>query len=168
MYITIVCVLVSTGTSAAYVAGYDAAGLCQIYKSSFPYTVWPATNLCTGAFSLNNIRVLDSGAVVAVGAAGAVMVSTTQGSSWTTQTITTADLYSISSLNATAVVGGTNSIIFITKNSGLTWVKLFSYPNPSMTLSFNTLSMVSKSVIYAAGSSGFIVYTKNGGRSWRK
>lgn len=114
--------------------------------------------------NLHGVKLLDSGAGLAVGDAGTILKTVDFGATWTTQNSgTTQNFYAVYLLNDNeAVAVGDSGLILRTLDGGLTWLSVPSGVRDSLrAVSFSGANGI------CGGTSQDILYSTDSGATWR-
>jgi len=142
-----------------------AVGFQTIIRTSDGGRNWVASQqTLTG--TLWAIDMIDASAAVAVGPAGAAMLTADGGASWTPHAMgVSVDLNGVDFVNAnTGWIVGEGGTIFRTKDGGLNWISL----DTSIFQTLGDVSFVDESNGVVVGGSGGIWRTFDGGDTWRQ
>lgn len=156
----------------AYVCGGTTT---QVFRSSqsSSYATWTAVPASTSG-TLYGISSYDGVNVIAVGSTsgqGRIFYTSTSGSSWTLSSTmnlpsTGTIVYCVDHGSATfAMAAGLNSYVARTTDGGATWTRMTVFSS-SITIRYQSISVLGTQSAYVAGSNGQIYSTINGGSSW--
>ncbi len=113
----------------------------------------------TSDVSFIYIRVMSAGTIYAVSANGYFLRTIDNGVNWTAVQMPTIPVSVYFANMSTGYSGGVNGVIRKTTNGGLNWIQQTSPTNATI----NSIFSVDTNNVYAAGSSGTILRTQNGG-----
>ncbi|HMS64386.1 MAG TPA: YCF48-related protein, partial [Ignavibacteria bacterium] len=165
--------------NSAYLSGYHKSifftdenngWICgengKIFKTTNGGINWILMN--SGVNSrLNQIAFSDQYTGLIAGSNNKILKTTDAGNSWNNVNIFNSlieiDFYSVKILNATNyIVTGTESTVYTTTNSGLTWDSVsFGMPNPLLTVEF-----INMNTGWVSGCCGMFMKTSDGGKIW--
>ncbi|MBI4433992.1 hypothetical protein HY632_04400, partial [Candidatus Uhrbacteria bacterium] len=135
-----------------------------IYKTTNGGSQWTALTSGT-ATTLNDIACYSTTDCVAVGNAGLTLVTSNGGQSWSAGSAGSWSMYGVSATDTsnTYLAVGADADIWKTTDGGFTWSEI----SPgSLVTTFRSIFCLDASVCIAAGTSGVIMRTANGGTSW--
>ncbi len=132
-----------------------------ILRTNNQGTNWTSQTSTTNNW-LKNLFIYNSSAAFVCGE-NQILKSSDGGMTWQSKTVgMSLDMLCIHTPNGGNVWAGGNKI-FYSANGGENWVMQFTPEQP-----INAIQFLSQSVGYAAGNSGYVIKTTNGGMNWNK
>lgn len=124
---------------------------------------WQWNNPLPQGNDLNEVSILNSSTIIAVGDYGTVIRSTDGGFTWVLAEVNTVrDLRDVDFIGSTGYVVGDSGVIVKTTNAGLQWINLYSGTKKELSgVSFST-SLIGTAV----GKNGIVLRTTDGGNHW--